>query len=131
MRRASLIRWSLLLPSLVAATFLSIGVFQLIFPFFRNLLGYSQDDLYGMSVMDQEFVFGPYGLGITAFFLVLTAYTVAPRFKAGVAIVALLLLSPFYFGIESFTESMAICGLAGLFFSILVHRGIQRLQQPN
>src|ERR1700679_600087 len=129
MRQASIIRWGLLLPSLIVASFLSIWVFQLVFPFFRNLLGYSQDDLYDMSLMDQEFIFGPYGLGITAFFLVLTAYTVAPRAKAGIAIGILLLLSPFYFGVESFTESVAICGLAGLFFSILAHGGIQKLQQ--
>jgi hypothetical protein len=121
----TLIRWLLLLPALCLAFFAAQFVWQLAFPMVQRHLGISDEELYGMSIMDGEFVFGSYALVIFAFFFVLTGYLVAPRAKIIVSLVILFLGTLFWWGQVDFTLGLTGGGLAALFLAIVVHHFIQ------
>ena len=120
--RITLIRWAFLLPVLGLAFFIAHLVFQLMFPMIQTHLGISDDDLYGMSIMDQEVVFGPYGEGIFAFFSILACYMITPRSKIAVSLGILFLELLPCLGVRSFIIAVSGGGLMALFFAIIVHR---------
>ena len=92
------------------------------FPMIQTHLGISDDDLYGMSIMDQEVVFGPYGEGIFAFFSILACYMITPRSKIAVSLGILFLELLPCLGVRSFIIAVSGGGLMALFFAIIVHR---------
>ena len=116
------IRWVLLLPALGLAFFIAHFVFQLAFPMIQAHLGISEDDLYGMSIMDQEVVFGPYGGGIFAFFSILVSYMVTPRAKIVVSLGILFLELLPCVGITSFIIAIRGGGLTALFSVMIIRR---------
>jgi hypothetical protein len=120
--RISLIRWAFLLPVLGLAFFIAHFVFQLMFPMIQTHLGISDDDLYGMSIMDQDVVFGPYGGGIFAFFSILSCYMITPRAKIAVSLAILFLELLPCLGVRSFIIAISGAGLAALFSAMIVHR---------
>jgi|ERR1700677_3975378 len=113
-----LIRWLALIPALIGTAFIAHLVFEGVFTVIQQHLGISDEDLYGMSIMDQMHAFGIYGCGIVAFFSVLTCYVVAPRAKLIVSLVVLVLQLPLQFG--SGFAGLIIGGLSGLILSIIL-----------
>ena len=88
----------------------------------QNHLGISDDDLYGMSIMDQDIVFGPYGGGIFAFFSVLACYVVVPHVKIAASPGLLFLELLPCVGVTSFIFPVSGGGLMALFLAMIVHR---------
>src|SRR5271170_7615998 len=87
----TVIRWLALIPALIVSFLVAHAIFELALPAIQSHLGYSDDDVAGMSIMDQVGVFGPYDGAIFAFISVLICYLIAPRAKIIVSLIVLAL----------------------------------------
>jgi hypothetical protein len=129
-RHVPAFRWVLLVPAIIAAFFVSHCLFQLLFRVVQAHVGISDEDLYGMSIMDEVGVFGPYEEAVFAFVSVLFVYLIAPRGKFIASIVILSLQLLLSVGVTDFFEASAIGGFASLLLAVGIKRTFDYIRRP-
>ena len=125
-RTQHLLRWLLLLPALVAADYLAHAIMQAAFPFLEQRLLPPGVDINDLSIMDEERIFSPYGIGVFGCLAAFFAYLLAPRWKVAAVVVILVLISPLYLGMVSSTLGALAGTVLGLSLGVLADRGVKR-----